>query len=221
MACARSHDANLRALWPEALAARWPDDPNTMSLLKNQILLDPVAACRRSAANAYRHLAMTPENVSFMRGVLEKDPDGSTRFAALNYLGKSGDPSLIPLLVLYLSDPDFLTRFGAFRAVELHITDEVAFSAIVDYLPKEDEDWMRSIFYKDVVNARGDDLRVRDLLLKQAVDDDSEDSRSEILSILAEKYGDDPKVHDLLQARSTDDPSEDVRNMAKELLPKA
>jgi hypothetical protein len=219
---ANSSDARLRSLWPEALATGWIDDPLTVELLKKQSLNDPSDACRRSATGALgRHLAVNPENISFMRDRLENDSDGTIRYEALVYLSNAGDNSSIHLFEKHLSDSDFLVRYAAASALTNYLDNDEVFAGMLDKVPQEPVYWLRNMFYASLTRARRGDLRVFDSMLKSAVNDEDEFARLNTLQLLVDYFPEDLKVRDLLLARANDDPSEIVRRRVSELLEKA
>jgi HEAT repeat protein len=216
---ANSSDVNLRSLWPEALARGWIHDPLTIELLKKQSLNDPLDACRSPATAALgRHLAVNPENISFMRDKLENDSDGTIRYEALVYLYKARDTSSIHLFVKHLSDSDFLVRYAAVSALTKYLDNEEVFATLLDKAAEEPVDWLKNMFYATLTRARREDPRVYDLLLNRAVNDEDEFGRLNTLELLAEHFRQDLKVRDLLLARANDDSSAIVRRGASELL---
>lgn len=216
-----SGDDSLRWLWPEALAVGWIDDPLTIPLIKKQSLNDPSGIGRSSATGALRrHLVVTEENLSFMRERLQNDLDGRARYEALSYLSAARDNSSIPLFKEHLSHPDILVRYGAESALTPYLENEEVFATMLDKVPQESVFWLKNIFYADLVRARSDDPRVLDLLLRSAVNDENELTRSNTLRLLAEHFGTDARVRDLFRARAKDDPIEEVRGQANDLLAK-
>jgi HEAT repeats/NACHT domain len=218
-AYATREDANIRCLWPRPLIAGWKEDPETLTLLKKQIGSDSDVHCRRNAVEAFLSFYdETPDAVALMRERLEHENDDMIRGQAMAFLGRVGDETSINIVKEYLSNESSLLRSGALRALAPKLDDEAIFLLLLQRLAKEENAWIRRVYYEELAARRGKDQRVRTLLVDAAVNEDDSDCRTVVLELLSNSYSNDTKVMNLIRSRSQADPDPDVRNRANQLL---
>ncbi|HEU4768442.1 MAG TPA: HEAT repeat domain-containing protein, partial [Pyrinomonadaceae bacterium] len=175
---------HFRYLWPLPLAKGWRSDPQTLTLLRQQISNDPYGTCRMVAAEALvLNYESDPETVSLMRDRLEADPSSAVKGRAIAYLARCDDSSSIPLFIKYLSGEVHL-RAGSLRALTPHIGDEVVLQAILKQAFIEPVPWLRNSFY-DTLSARMNDSRVKEMLVDRAANDEEEEVRAHVRNILS------------------------------------
>ena len=198
-AYAGSNNENLRCMWPDTLAKGWAEDPETMPLLKEQISNDPSWKCRNVAIRALvQNYKLTPEIVRFMQERLENERSGNLRALIIRYVADVERPELISLITKQLSNEDSQARHAALMALRRHMNDEAVFTAILKQA-SEETSWVRMSFYGELAKHHKDDSRVKNLLLDRAANADDEETRLEIVKVLAETYPDDPQAQEIVR----------------------
>ncbi|HKS09319.1 MAG TPA: hypothetical protein VJS13_07200 [Pyrinomonadaceae bacterium] len=218
VAYAQSEDWRLRALWTGALASGWKDDPAVVSMLKHQLLNDPVATCRRTAIDTYLtyYADEDSEAVPTIIAILQPGTNSISRYQAIRHLSRYKGTSVSSLLKDHLADKSGLVRSGAFNA--LKGTYDLSFALIHERILKETSSGLRSEFYDELVRRYLKDPRTRELLLDNVIRDPSPLVRQKILRHLATSFAEDSETWNLLRRRAEDDPDIAVRETAQKLL---
>ena len=218
VAYAQSEDAGLRSLWPDALAIGWKDDPKVLPMMKRQMLNDEAFEPRLTATQTYfaHYAGDDPDRVSTVTEVLQNETDSVGRYLAVLHVRSQEDTSLYPLLEACLSDEAAVVRQLAFST--LKEANKVSFSLLRERISKEPDNQLLNTLYDELVRLYGHHPQTRELLLSNAVNEQSASARQSIHRHLATSFADEPETWRVLQRLAQDDPDAEVRKQAEELI---
>ncbi|MFI1381805.1 HEAT repeat domain-containing protein [Embleya sp. NPDC020886] len=200
----------------EAIARRWPQDPETLGLLRKLAITALHVDVRRAAVEEIaRRWPGDPETLALLRQLATIDDHQSRRVAVVAIgRGWPGDPETLGLLRdLATTDDHWVPRRAAVEAVARGWPQDSETLALLRRLAAtDDHEGVRRSAVEAVARGWPQDSETL-ALLRQATTDDHEDVREVSVEAIARGWPQDSETLALLRQATTDD-HEGVRRSA-------
>jgi len=212
-----------RILAPFALAKGWPDDPQTLPLVRDRAVNDAHQRVRSAAVEALaEHFRDDLQTLPLVRDRAVNDASEGVRSAAVEALAEHfrDDPQTLPLVRdRAVNDAHQRVRSAAVEALAEHFRDDPQTLPLVrDRAVNDARGNVRSAAVWALVRKFRDDLQTLPLVRDRAVNDEGEGVRNATVRALAEHFHDDLQTLPLVRDRAVCDAHEWIRSAAVEAL---
>ncbi|WP_234441466.1 HEAT repeat domain-containing protein, partial [Streptomyces scabiei] len=213
----------IRAVALQEISDGWPDDLDTLALLRERAVRDRTAMVRSEAVGALaRGWADDPGTLALLRDRAVQDEDAEVRSEAVRTLAfvRADDPDTLALLrERAVQDEDAEVRGGTLWALARGRTDDPDTLALLRERATQDQGASaRSAAVGALARGWADDPDTLALLRDRAVQDEDAKVRGDAIEALARGWADDPDTLALLRDRAVQDEEIEVRDDAVRTL---